>query len=342
MSKLSSILLLFIALPTFAIALDSFPKLVNVKNFDDYLKQTGKTYPNAKERELREALFRAKKTIMELINQQAAVGLSTFKLDLNALADMTHTEIAKMTGSKISYTGEELISRHTNYVTAKLNPNSLPNAFDWRQQGGVTPARFQGFDCGSCWSFATIGSLEGHVFRRTGQLVPLSEQNLVDCAEAYGSMGCEGGFQEYAFEYIRDNGVALAQQYPYIQMENPQCARNQTSNGVNIRDYVRIRPGDEEKMKEAIATLGPLACSMNANTITFAQYKDGIYDDDECNKEEVNHSVVVVGYGSENGKDYWIIKNSYSENWGDNGFMKLARNRNNFCGIASECSYPLL
>lgn len=238
----------------------------------------------------------------------------------------------------------EITSKHANFVTAKSNTKDLPDHFDWRELGGVTPAGFQGADCGSCWSFATIAALEGHLFRRTGLLVPLSEQNLVDCAEDYGSMGCDGGFQEYAFEYIRDHGVSLKTKYPYTEMENAECGRNETldRSGVFIRDYARIKPGDEEKMKEVIATLGPLACSMNADLVTFEQYSGGIFNDDQCNEGEVNHSVVVVGYGTENGRDYWIIKNSYSENWGENGFMKLPRNENSFCGIASECSYPIL
>lgn len=111
---------------------------------------------------------------------------------------------------------------------------------------------------------------------------------------------------------------------------------------MKIRDYATITPGDEEKMKEVIATLGPLACSMNADTISFEQYGGGIYEDDACNQDEVNHSVTVVGYGSENGRDYWIVKNSYSQNWGEGGFMRLIRNAGGFCGIASECSYPIL
>jgi len=92
----------------------------------------------------------------------------------------------------------------------------------------VTPPGFQGVGCGSCWSFATTGALEGHIFRRTGVLASLSQQNLVDCADDYGNMGCDGGFQEYGFEYIRDHGVTLANKYPYTQSEM-QCRQNETA-----------------------------------------------------------------------------------------------------------------
>ncbi|ALC42198.1 CG6347 [Drosophila busckii] len=325
--------------------LQSFPKLCDVRNFDDFLQKTGKSYVDERERDYRESIFLAKKSLVDLTNTRAG----GYKLSLNILADMTRKEVVTLLGSKISTQGEELTGRHINFVpatTIELSDN-LPDAFDWRVEGGVTAAGFQGVGCGSCWSFATTGALEGHLFRRTGLLVPLSQQNLMDCADDYGNMGCDGGFQEYGFEYIRDHGITLANKYPYVQYEM-QCKQNETAGRypreslVKIRDYARIDPGDEQKMKQVIATLGPLACSMNAGAISFEQYDGGIYDDEECNADDVNHSVVVVGYGSENGRDYWIVKNSYSENWGESGFMRLPRNANSFCGIASECSYPIL
>ncbi|XP_061391827.1 procathepsin L-like [Musca vetustissima] len=335
--------LILTSLVTLSWSLQSFPKLCNVQDFQDYLQQTGKVYNDPREYQFRESIFLAKKSVVDTGNKYAGQGLASFNMAINPLADLTHAEITRLFGSKITYIGENITSQHTNFVTAKTKDDGLPDHFDWRELGGVTPPDFQGVDCGSCWSFATIGALEGHLFRRTGLLVPLSTQNLVDCAEDYGSMGCDGGFQEYAFEYIRDHGVSVASKYPYTQMENAQCGRNETTDkGVYIRDYARIKPGDEAKMKEVIATLGPLACSMNADVVSFEQYSGGIYDDNQCNQGEVNHSVVVVGYGTENGRDYWIVKNSYSANWGENGFFRLPRNENSFCGIASECSFPIL
>ncbi|EDW00714.1 procathepsin L [Drosophila grimshawi] len=324
--------------------LQSFPKLCNVRNFDDFLEQTGKVYTDEREREFRESIFAAKKSLVDLSNSR----VGSYRLSINILADLTRKEVATLLGSKISTQGEEYTASHINFVPATPPlSDKLPESFDWREKGGVTPAGFQGINCGSCWSFSTIGALEGHLFRRTGVLVPLSQQNLMDCADDYGNMGCDGGFQEYGFEYIRDHGVTLANKYPYVQSEM-ECRQNETAGRypresiVKIRDYARIDPGDEQKMKQVIATLGPLACSMNAGAVSFEQYEGGIYEDDECNKDEVNHSVVVVGYGNENGRDYWIIKNSYSQNWGEQGFMRLPRNAGSFCGIASECSYPIL
>ncbi|XP_023165114.2 cathepsin L1 [Drosophila hydei] len=337
------LLLLFACLNAVSLqTLQSFPKLTNVRDFDDFLRQTGKVYLDEKEREFRESIFVATKSLVDLNNRHS----SSYKLSLNAFADMTRKELSSLLGSKLSVEGETLTKGHINFLPApQPSDANLPESFDWREKGGVTPPGHQG-SCGACWAFSATGSLEGHLFRRTGVLVPLSQQNLLDCSDAYGSNGCDGGFQEYGFEYIRDHGVTLANKYPYVQ-KALDCKRNDTTTFpgdsiVKIRDYARIKAGDQQTMKQVIATLGPLACSVNASPTSFQQYSGGIYDDEECNKEEVNHAVVVVGYGSENGRDYWIVKNSYSENWGEGGFFRLLSNPSNFCGIASECSYPIL
>ncbi|XP_055855598.1 procathepsin L [Episyrphus balteatus] len=318
-----------------------FPRLEHVNSFDEFIDQTGRQYSNEFEKQMRETIFVTKKNLIDVTNKAFENGLSTFALGINPFADRTLVEYSRLHGSKISLKGEQRVGKHRNYLK-KNSVKDLPDNFDWRELGGVTSAKFQGADCGSCWSFAVIGALEGHLFRKTGFLVPLSAQDLIDCAESYGNNGCEGGFQEYGFDYIVEHGIALDTRYPYTQMENPQCHHNETGIGIKIRDYASIKPGDEERMKEVIATLGPIACSMQASLNSFQLYKGGLYTDDECNKGEVNHSVVVVGYGQANGRDYWIIKNSYSPNWGENGFMKLPRNEDGFCGIASECSYPVL
>lgn len=216
----------------------------------------------------------------------------------------------------------------------------IPDAFDWREKGGVTPVKFQG-ECGSCWSFATTGAIEGHVFRKTGKLVNLSEQNLIDCGkEEFGLAGCDGGFQEYGFEFVTNQkGVAKGEVYPYLDKKG-SCSYKPDLKGAEIQGFATIDPKDEVTMKKVIATLGPLACSVNGLE-SLLLYKQGIYADEECNKGEVNHSILVVGYGSENGQDYWIVKNSWDKVWGEEGYFRLPRGKN-YCGIASECSYPIV
>ncbi|XP_067628262.1 digestive cysteine proteinase 1 [Eurosta solidaginis] len=320
----------------FGSSLKSVPFVSNVKDFADFAAQTGKTYATAAERKLREGVFAARQ---QLVNAQNAAGKG-YELAINAFADLTKEEFLKqLTGNKKSDSGDAKASKER--VETETPTTNVPDEFDWRTQGGVTPVKFQG-DCGSCWTFATVGAMEGHIFRSTGHLPVLSEQNLVDCGPIdYGLDGCDGGFQEYAFAFIKDiqNGVvAYNEEYPYLDRKET-CRYDPETKLTPMKGFVAIKPQDEKTMKEVVATLGPLACSINGLE-SLLLYKRGIYADEECNKGEVNHAVLVVGYGSEEGKDYWIVKNSWDKSWGEDGYFRLPRG-SNFCGIASECSYPI-
>lgn len=319
------------------------PGLNNVKNFGEFVAKTGKTYATAAEKTLREGIFKAKMSTVDKQNQAFASGQSSYELGINLFSDLKLDEFLNgLTGRKKSAQGEEIAVKHRNKAGPPVS-TVIPDAFDWREKGGVTPVKFQGLECGACWSFAVTGAIEGHYFAKTGKLVPLSEQNLIDCGgDPYGSTGCDGGFQDYGFDYVLENhGIAKAEEYPFVE-KTEQCHYTDPLKGATISGYSVIEAGNEKKMKEVIATKGPLACSVNAAPDSFQLYKSGIYKDTECNGEDVNHSILVVGYGVENGEDYWIIKNSWTDKWGEKGFMKLPRNSNSFCGIANECSFPVI
>ncbi|XP_061392985.1 procathepsin L [Musca vetustissima] len=321
-------------------ALKNVPILNNVKDFADFAKQTGRTYATAAEKALHEEIFKSRKSFVDANNKLFAAGKSTFETGINAFSDFTPTEfLKKLTGNRKSAKGEAAASRHRQRAEPPA-ASKLPDSFDWREKGGVTPVKFQG-ECGSCWSFATTGAIEGHYFRKTGKLINLSEQNLIDCGkEDMGLAGCDGGFQEYAFEFITNQkGVAKSDGYPYLDKKDT-CKYKPNLKGAEINGFAKIDEKDEETMKKVIATLGPVACSVNGLE-SLLLYKRGIYSDEECNKGEVNHSVLVVGYGSENGQDYWIVKNSWDKAWGEEGYFRLPRGKN-FCGIATECSYPIV
>ncbi|XP_034108496.1 procathepsin L [Drosophila albomicans] len=316
------------------------PVLNNVQNFGDFVAQSGKTYLSAADRQLREGLFGARKNLVDAGNAAFNSGSSGFQMAVNAFADLTNAEFLKqLTGLKRSSAGDQSANEHR--AQPKLQTNAkLPDSFDWRQKGGVTPVKFQG-ECGSCWSFATTGAIEGHVFRKTGKLPNLSEQNLVDCGKLeLGLDGCDGGFQEYAFNFItRQNGISSGDKYPYVD-KRENCKFSAGATGAKITGFATIPPKDEQAMKTVIATQGPLACSVYGIE-SLLLYKSGIYSDEECNTAEVNHSILVVGYGTEKGQDYWIVKNSWDKAWGEEGYFRLPRGKN-FCGIASECSYPIV
>lgn len=280
-------------------------------------------------------------------NKLHADGKKTYKLGLNHFADMSHSEWKRKVGGcllKKQYSGQ------TGGSTF-LAPNHLtaPRNLDWRQHGYVTAVKDQG-QCGSCWSFSTTGALEGQHFKKTGHLVSLSEQQLVDCSQSFGNYGCNGGLMDLAFKYIKAvGGLETEEAYPYIDRMGPkpqQCHFNKTKVAATDSGFVDIPHGDESQLLNAVASQGPISVAIDAGHRNFMLYKEGIYNEPSCSSTELDHGVLVVGYGSEGRffwrHDYWIVKNSWNTTWGEQGYIRMTRNKENQCGIASQASYPLV
>nr|KAG5707243.1 hypothetical protein BaRGS_000017 [Batillaria attramentaria] len=196
--------------------------------------------------------------------------------------------------------------------------------------------------CGACWAFSATGSLEGQWFKKTGELISLSEQNLMDCSKDEGNLGCLGGRMDWAYNYIRKNdGVDTEASYPYEGQDNLPCRFTEADVGATTTGFVFIDVGDEEGQKAAVAEVGPIAIAMDASRLTFQLYKSGVYYDAACSSVLLNHAVLAIGYGTtSDGDDYWLMKNSWGTQWGDEGYFKMARNRDNNCGIATDSLYP--
>ena len=262
----------------------------------------------------------------------------SFTVGLNKFADLTNTEFLER------YTGfnRPLIhvqdGEHAYEYDSSL---ALPSSVDWRSKNAVTGVKDQG-QCGSCWSFSTTGSVEG-AWALNYSLVSLSEQNLMDCSRSYGNYGCNGGLMDSAFKYIIANGgIDTEASYPYEEATSYNCRYKAANKGASIHSYKDVTKGSESALQNSVAYHGPVSVAIDASNPSFQLYKSGVYYEPKCSSTSLDHGVLAVGYGTGTGGDYWIVKNSWGTSWGDKGYIYMARNQNNNCGIATQASFPLV
>ncbi|XP_058793261.1 cathepsin L-like [Phymastichus coffea] len=339
-----TLVLLLVALIAVAQAVSIYDSAA--REWNTFKAEHGKSYTNEIEEELRLKIFMENKQKIAEHNAMFEQGLVTYKLGFNEYSDMTHHEFVRtMNGFNKSRSGIPDSSKKMKAARfASPAHVQLPASVDWRKKGAVTDVKNQG-SCGSCWAFSATGALEGQNFRQTGKLVSLSEQNLLDCSDDYGNDGCSGGLVDSSFNYIKDNkGIDTEKTYPYKARQG-QCHYDPHNRGAEDVGYVHIRSGDEQQLTEAVATIGPIAVAMDASHFSFQNYRSGIYYEPKCKNQNdyLDHAVLIVGYGTtENGINYWLVKNSWGHSWGENGYFKIPRNKNNHCGIATDALYPLV
>jgi len=273
------------------------------------------------------------KTVREH-NAAFSRGEKSYSLSINHLSDLLPEEkyptLGLSANASLETTDEEF-----NYT---LSLSSLPNRIDWRERGYVTEVKNQG-NCGygTCYIFAATGALEGQMKRKTGRLISLSEQDIVDCS----STGCNGGWASNVFMFIRNRGGIMSERsYPYVAQKR-NCKFDRRNVVAQDRGFQRISVSENQLMI-AVATQGPIAVSIHVEG-DFYNYGHGVYDGSSCrsNGHDLNHAVLVVGYGTESGKNYWIIKNSWGNRWGENGYMKMVRGKN-CAGVADVSVFPLV
>ena len=236
-----------------------------------------------------------------------------------------------------------------------LDLSTLPTSIDWRTKRVVTNVKDQG-QCGSCYSFSSTGALEGIYAISHDNLVSFSEQQIVDCDNGLTKAhGCNGGLMDQVFSYVSSNGGLCSEQdYPYVSGTTQKAGTCQTScklvSGSKISKYTDVNPNSDNAMMTALAQQ-PVSVAVYATT-EFQLYKNGIFTG-KCGTD-LNHGVLLVGYSSDNGQDYYILKNSWGTSWGmENGYMRLGKNidpstgkpYNNGagqCGVLLEGSYPSL
>jgi cathepsin L len=264
-----------------------------------------------------------------------------FTLGINHLADLSHAEYkAFLLGSGAPSSGSN--------SSAYLAPQNYdaPTEVDWRSQGYVTPVKDQG-QCGSCWAFSTVASLEGQYFKKNGNLVSLAEQQLVDCSRSFGNQGCNGGLMDQGFQYIKSHstGMALESSYRYTARDgscHPDSDLSFPSPAATVTGFTDVQVGSEADLTNALATVGPIAVAIDASHQSFQLYRSGVYYAALCSSKRLDHGVTAVGYGVDGKHDYYIVKNSWGAVWGEQGYIKMSRNRNTNCAIASSASSPLV
>ncbi|KAL2098491.1 hypothetical protein ACEWY4_004971 [Coilia grayii] len=299
----------------------------------------GRSYGSPVEEAQRKLKWMENRKLVLVHNMLADQGIKSYRLGMNYFADMDNQEYRDFVFHGCLKRANVTKAGSTFLGLSSLR--DLPKQVDWRDKGFVTGVKDQKM-CGSCWAFSATGSLEGQNFNKTGKLVSLSEQQLVDCSGDYGNMGCDGGLMDQAFEYIQANrGIDTEESYPY-EARDGKCRFKPDSVGATCTGYVNVTSGSEDDLQQAVATVGPVSVAIDAGHSSFQFYQSGVYDEPDCSSEFLDHGVLAVGYDSEDGKDFWLVKNSWGLNWGDKGYIKMSRNKHNQCGIATAASYPLV
>ncbi|WOG91773.1 hypothetical protein DCAR_0311024 [Daucus carota subsp. sativus] len=303
-----------------------------IRRYDNWLEQQGKNYTSTDEWEMRFGIYQSNVQFVDYMNSQNL----PFRLTDNKFADLTNEEFNSI---YLGYRSPGRLTQRRNFTLE----GSIPASMDWRRKGAVTPIKDQG-KCGSCWAFSAVAAMEGITQIRTKKLISLSEQEIVDCDVGGGNNGCNGGFMTKAFKYIHKNGgLTTESDYPYLG-RNGVCNKSKLEHhAASITGYKLVSANDETELQLIVANQ-PVSVAVDASGYSFQLYSEGVLFSSYCGKT-LNHGVTVIGYGKDKGRKYWLVKNSWGTDWGEDGYIRIERgirDPSGTCGIAMEASFPTL
>ena len=301
--------------------------------FNNFLQKYDKQYNSYEEFDHRFKIYSINSDFIEQHNLHN----NEYKLGENQFTDLTHEEY------RDQFSWNSKLGQYQCPINHKLEQTDIqrdtPEEIDWRDGGAVTPVKNQG-KCGSCWAFSSTGAIEGSNAIVNGNLVSLSEQQLVDCSRDDGNNGCNGGIMDDAFEFAIKTGICSERNYSYKGTDGT-CRK---CIGLIHVDKCYNVPQNNELALKAAVSLQPVSIAIEADKPAFQFYSHGVFNG-TCGTN-LDHGVLLIGYGSENGQDYWLVKNSWGDTWGDQGYIKIARtemtNSRGQCGIAMTPSYPIV
>jgi C1A family cysteine protease len=322
-----------------ALAANTRPIEFYEKEFFEHMVKFNLKFSNGAEFIKRLSIFAENLDKFEVHNADAT---QTYKVGVNQFTHLTYDEF--VAAANIGGTRIPNLRRNPSSPPLVAKPRaSLPTSVDWRTKGAVTPVKNQG-NCGSCWSFSATGALEGAYFNAHGSLESFSEQQLVSCDVDGGDAGCNGGWMDDAFEYVKtQGGICSESSYAYTSGDTGKsgtCIKGCTPvSGSAPSTYVDVTAGSVDALMTAVA-IQPVSIAIQANQLSFQSYKSGVLTG-KCG-QKLDHGVLAVGYGtdSSSGTDYWIVKNSWGDSWGEDGYIRIERSDADLCGVLDAASYP--
>nr|AJD78151.1 cysteine proteinase SAG12H5 [Hevea brasiliensis]AJF19709.1 cysteine proteinase [Hevea brasiliensis] len=320
--------------PNQATSRDLHKSLSMAERHKQWMEKYGKAYKDDNEKQRHLQIF---KNNVEYIESFNAAGAKPYRLGINQFADQTNEEFKAFRKGYKRPRDARLGKTSFKYENVTVVPANL----DWRKKGAVTPIKNQGH-CGSCWAFSAVAATEGINQITTGTLISLSEQELVDCDTKGNDQGCEGGYMEDAFKFIINNrGISSEANYPYNETDGTCNTTMKAFPAAKITGYEEVPANNETELLKAVANQ-PISVSVDAGG-DFMFYESGVFTGD-CGTD-LDHGITAVGYGTTSeGVKYWLVKNSWGVEWGEEGYIRMERDvaaKEGLCGIAIDSSYPI-